>query len=212
MKRLLTTLVAAALVTSPAAAQFWGMPNWNAPKGGTGVTLSADVGMPSEDLGGGTAFGARGTVGFANLALTAGVSSWSPDNLDAYTAVGGNAAFRVIGGSLLPVALNIQLGAARVGAANTDPAVTRITAGGGLSASVPTPGFSIEPYVSLTNRWYATSGFSTESQFGFTIGANLGFGGLFGVHLAFDTEDYGPTSISTIGFGAHISLRPPMAL
>ena len=79
MKRIATI---AALITfaatPPAVAQWAGMPAWNNPKGGTGVTINGDLGFPNNNGGKGTAFGARATLGLANISLTAGVSSWKP--------------------------------------------------------------------------------------------------------------------------------------
>ncbi|HXF96142.1 MAG TPA: hypothetical protein VNI61_08590, partial [Gemmatimonadales bacterium] len=79
MKRFMAAVALAAFAAAPAAAQFYGMPVYNSPKGGTGVTLSADLGLPGDEYGKGTAFGARGTLGLGNLALTAGFSSYKPD-------------------------------------------------------------------------------------------------------------------------------------
>ena len=213
MKRIVVAVALAAFAATPAAAQFFGMPMWNSPKGGTGITVSGDFGAPNQDLGKGTAFGGRASIGLANLTLTAGVSSYTPEGAtDAYTSYGGNAAFRIIGGSLMPVALNLQLGAVRVGEANTDPALTRFTVGAGVSAKLPTPGISIEPYLSLSNRWYATSGFDTDSNFGWTLGANLSFGGMFGIHAAYDSETQPGATGGIIGLGAHVQLKVPMGL
>jgi hypothetical protein len=213
MKRLMTVLALVALTAAPAAAQWAGVPVWNSPKGGTGVTINGDVGIPNSNGGKGTAFGFRGTLGLANLALTAGVVSWKPSNAtDNVTSVGGNAAFKVIGGSLIPVALNIQIGAARWGAANGDSATTRLTAGAGIAVSVPTPGISIEPYLSITNRWYKASGISgTNSNLGWTLGANANFG-MFGVHLAYDSEKVTGGTIGTFGLGAHVALKAPIGM
>lgn len=214
MKRIMAVLALAAVLAAPAAAQWGGMPVWNNPKGGTGVTVSADLGVPNNTWGKGTAFGARASVGLANLAVTAGVSSWKPDGAsESITGLGGNAAFRIIGGSLIPVSLNLQLGAARHGATNTDSAVTRLTAGAGLAVSVPTPGLSIEPYLSLTNRWNKITGTSgTESNFGWTLGANVNFG-MFGIHLAYDSEKIDTNETGGIfGLGAHVQLKAPMGL
>lgn len=215
MKRLMTVLALAALTAAPAAAQWFGMPVWNSPKGGTGVTINGDLGIPNTNGGKGTAFGARATVGLANLSLTAGLASWKPSGaVDNVTSVGGNAAFKVIGGSLIPVALNFQVGAARAGAANGDSATTRLTAGGGVAVSVPTPGISIEPYLSITNRWYKRSGLSgTTSNLGWTLGANANFG-MFGVHLAYDSENYGGLigTVGTFGLGAHVALKAPIGM
>src|SRR5256885_1859308 len=38
--------VCAVLVAAPAAAQWTGMPVWNDPKGGTGITVSGEYGRP----------------------------------------------------------------------------------------------------------------------------------------------------------------------
>ena len=214
MKRIMTVLALAAFAATPVAAQWFGMPVWNSPKGGTGVTINGDLGMPNSN-GKGTAFGARATVGLANLSLTAGLVSWKPSGaVDNVTSVGGNAAFKIIGGSLIPVALNFQVGAARAGAANGDSATTRLTAGGGVAVSVPTPGISIEPYLSITNRWYKASGISgTSSNLGWTIGANASFG-MFGVHLAYDSENVGAPvgTVGTFGLGAHFALKAPIGM
>lgn len=212
MKRIMTVLALAAFAAAPAAAQWLGMPVWNSPKGGTGVTINGDVGMPNNNGGKGTAFGVRGTLGLANLSLTAGVASWKPSGAtESATSLGGNAAFKIIGGSLIPVALNFQVGAAKATATGS-PSLTRITAGGGAAVSVPTPGISIEPYLSITNRWSKVSGISgTESNLGWTLGANANFG-MFGVHLAYDSEKVTGGTVGTFGLGAHVALKAPMGL
>jgi len=213
MKRIMTVLALAALAAAPAAAQWLGMPVWNSPKGGTGVTINGDLAMPNANGGKGTAFGVRGSLGLANLQLTAGLASWKPDGApESFTSIGGNAAFRVIGGSLLPVAINLQVGGATIGAANGNASTTRLTAGGGIAVSVPTPGISIEPYLSLTNRWYKESGISgTTSNFGWTLGANANFG-MLGFHVAYDSESFTGGNAGIIGIGAHIALKAPIGM
>jgi len=216
MKRVLLVIAVVAFVTipRPAAAQFLGMPLWNSPKGGTGITFNGDLGMPNENSGKGTAFGGRVTLGFANIALTGGLASWKPDTAsESFSSVGGNVAFRIVGGSLLPIALNLQLGGARVAAANSVPGQTRLTAAAGASVGLPTPGISIEPYLALGNRWTLTEGGGTDSNFGWTLGANLGFGGMFGFHIAYDVEAAdGGVSNNVIGMGVHISLKAPIGM
>lgn len=214
MNRVWSVMTLAVTVATPAAAQFLGMPVWNSPKGGTGITISGDYARPNADLGKGNAFGARGTVGLGSLSLTAGFASWNPEGTLQPTAksVGGDAAFRVIGGTLLPININLLVGGARTTASGS-PSLTTLVGGGGVSVSLPTPGISIEPYVSLTNRWRKPSGGSTDSNFGWTIGANLGFGGVFGAHLAYDSESLGGGSTGgIIGVGAHIALKVPLGM
>ena len=171
MKRVMLVVALIAGAAAPAAAQFFGMPVWNSPKGGTGIEISGDYGKPNADYGKGNAFGARGTVGLGSLSITAGLASYKPQGASSSaTSFGGTAAFRVIGGSLLPVNVNLLAGGARTtGSGSAD--LTTLVAGGGVSVSVPTPGLSVEPYVSLTNRWRKLSGGSYDGNFGWTIGA-----------------------------------------
>ncbi len=162
--RAMLTLGLAAVVATPAAAQWLGEPVWNSPKGGTGVT-----------------------IGIGTLTFTAGVARWKPDlATEAFTSIGGNAAFRLIGGSLLPFSVNLQVGAARTDSANSTPAQTAVTGAVGFSVPLPTPGISIEPYFSPGIRYHSSAGTNT-TQFGYVFGANLSFG-LVGLHLAYDNE------------------------
>ena len=217
MKQIAVLMTMIACAASPAVAQWLGMPAWNNPKGGTGVTINGDVGVPNTDAGKGTAFGARGTLGLANISFTAGIASWKPKGASASsTSVGGVAQFRVIGGSLIPIALNIQLGAGTASAITsgtvTSPKFTNILAGAGLSVNVPTPGLSIEPYLSVSNRWHKPSGGSTVTHVGWVLGANLGFG-MLGLHVAYDSEKLnGGGTAGVIGIGAHFALKAPIGM
>jgi hypothetical protein len=217
MKRIAVLVTMIVCAASPAVAQWQGMPAWNNPKGGTGVTINGDVGIPNTDAGKGTAFGGRATLGLANISLTAGVSSWKPKGAGASTtSVAGVAQFRVIGGSLIPVALNLQLGAGTAGAINsgtaTFPKMTTLLAGAGLSVNVPTPGLSIEPYLSVSNRWHKPTGGSTDSNIGWVLGANVGFG-MLGLHVAYDSESVGGgTTAGVLGIGVHVALKAPIGM
>src|SRR5256885_17222025 len=96
----------------PAAGQWLGEPAWN-PKGGTGLTIYGDYGHPNTEAGKGNAFGGRVALGVGTVVLTAGVASWKPEGQNARaTSYGGTAAFRLIGGSLIPPSVNLELGAA----------------------------------------------------------------------------------------------------
>lgn len=218
MKRIMTVLALAAFAAAPAAAQWAGMPVWNSPKGGTGVTINGDVGLPNTDARKGTAFGARGTLGLANLSITAGVATWKPEGFnESTTSLGAVAGFRVIGGSLLPIALNLQLGAGTAGritsGTSTLPKTTNIVAGAGLSVNVPTPGINIEPYLSISNRWHkATGATSTVSNIGWVLGANVGLG-MLGLHVAYDSESFGGgVTTGILGIGAHVALKTPIGM
>ena len=217
MKRIVTIAALIMFAASPAVAQWAGMPVWNNPKGGTGVTVDGDLGFPNSNAGKGTAFGARATLGLANISFTAGVSSWKPSGYSqSLTSVGGTAQFKVIGGSLIPVALNFQLGGSTTSSVDTGtvtlvPKLTTFLGGAGVSVNVPTPGINIEPYLSISNRWRKPSGGSTASSVGWVIGANVGFG-MLGLHLAYDSQKVGGVTRGVIGIGAHVALKAPAGM
>src|SRR2546426_4542816 len=140
--------VCAVLVAAPAAAQWTGMPVWNDPKGGTGITVSGEYGKPDSAYGKGNAWGGRAALGVGTVTLTAGVATYKPaGSSDATTAVGGQAAFRVIGGSLLPFAVNLQAGAGNAPKITSGnyPKRPSVTGAVGVSLALPTPGVSIPP-------------------------------------------------------------------
>jgi len=217
MKRVMLAIAVAAWTAAPAAAQWAGMPVWNNPKGGTGVTISGDFGSNNDGAGGGSAFGARASVGIGTLTLTGGAASYDSDvSSDKITSFGATAGFRVLGGSLIPVSINLQAGVGRAGefdltGLGTVPAITTITGSVGIAASLPTPGLSLEPWASLGIRRYSGGG-SSDSNFGFTIGANMNFG-MLGLHLAYDSEKQdGGSTAGIFGVGAHVSLKAPIGM
>lgn len=211
------TMALAAAAAAPAAAQLLaGMPAWNSPKGGAGVTISADYGLPSDEAGGGNAYGIRGTFGFSKFTIAAGYSGYEADGAaDRLSSFGAGAAFRLLGGALNPVNVNIVGGIGTTGDVPFDSLTTftlkdvkTYYAGAGASVNLPVPGFAIEPYISVTNRWNSASGVDTESDIGWTLGANVGLG-MFGLHVAYDSQDLGGTTRGVLGLGAHIGFGVP---
>src|SRR6266704_2011200 len=88
MKRIMTVLALAAVSAAPVAAQWAGMPVWNSPKGGTGVTVNGDVGIPNNNGGKGTAFGARGTRANANFGMLGVHLAYDSENIAPGVTVG----------------------------------------------------------------------------------------------------------------------------
>jgi hypothetical protein len=204
MKRIVVALGLAALVAAPAAAQLSGMPVWNSVKGGTGITVNADFGKPSSDAGGGSAFGARGSIGLANLTVGAGISSYKPDGGTSSMSFGGNVAMKIMGGGLLPIGINFQGGVGR----NSDADLTTLTAAVGVAVTPTTPGMSLEVYASPGIRYSKPGGGTGDSNFGFAIGANVGFG-MFGAHVAYDYTKVTGGNLGIFGIGAHVALKVP---
>jgi len=222
MKCAAWTVGLAALVAAPAAggAQWLGEPVWNSPKGGTGITIYGDYGRPNTEYGKGNAFGARAALGLGTVTLTAGVASWKPEGFtDRATSYGGTAAFRLIGGTLIPVSVNLQAGAAyREAVTSTDTLPTTTVSGAvGISISLPTPGVSVEPYISPGLRYHHRSnvppgGKQNQTNVGFVVGGNFSFG-LLGIHLAYDSEKFDDgTTHDVFGVGANVGLRMPLGM
>lgn len=219
----LTVVLAVTAAPAPAAAQWLGVPAWNSPKGGTGLTIYGDYGAPNTDAGKGNTFGGRAALGLGTVTLTAGVEAWKPDVLnDRATSYGATAAFRVIGGSLIPVSVNLQVGAAhsnRVTSGGPDTLLAETTVLGavGVSVPLPTPGFTIEPYFSPGIRYHKFSDVPAgasdhQTNFGWVIGGNLGFG-VVGVHLAYDSEKFDDgTTHGVFGVGANVGIRLPLGM
>ena len=221
MKRAFLVVGMIACAAAPAAAQWLGTPAWNSPKGGTGLTFYADYGKPNTDAGKGYTFGGRAALGVGTLTLTAGVASWEPEGFNSHaTSFGGTAAFRLIGGSLLPVAVNLQLGGAHSAAVTSGTSTiagqTTVLVAGGVSVPLPTPGISIEPYFAPGIRYHHFSNAPLgvpdhETNFGWVIGGNLGFG-LFGIHVAYDSERFSSSTRGVFGVGANVGLRLPLGM
>ena len=208
--------VAAAVGPARAAAQLAGMPVWNSPRGGTGVLIAADIGVPDSVGGKGTTLAGRAALGLSALTLSATVGVRNPQGAGSnVTEYGGAAAYRLIGGSLIPISLNLQGGFAGFSAAGVSN--TRATAALGLAIDLPVPGLSLEPWVApgLRVNHQGASGLiasQTNTEFGVAGGLTFGFG-LVGLHAAVDYEKVpGGGHATTLGVGLHVDIRPSLGL
>ncbi|HUL48608.1 MAG TPA: hypothetical protein VLT79_01195, partial [Gemmatimonadales bacterium] len=215
----LALAVIAALSGGAAArAQLPGMPVWNTPRGGSRFFFAADAGYPDvSSVVSGDVYAARAAAGFQafTVSATVGVRSQASTVQGSNTEYGGAAAYRIIGGSLIPVAINVQGGAAfwsESGASNQ-----RYTGAVGISVDVPIPYVTMEPWIApgirVTRLGTNSASPFQSTEFGWAAGLTFGFG-MFGVHLAYDSEKQpspAPTT-GTFGIGVHIDIRPPLGL
>src|SRR3989449_5531945 len=216
MQRAMSVIGLFAFVAARAAGQWLGMPSWNSPKGGRGVGIAADYGQPNADAGKGSAYGGRVSFGAGSALLTVGAASWKPEDSSArVTSFRGSLQARLIGGSLLPVAVNLQLGGAYhakvTSGTQTLPGASTAQGAVGLSTPLLVPLIRLEPYFSPGVRyhrdWNAPAGSrKEETNFGGGLGGNAGFGA-FGGHLAYDSEKVGDgTTHVVIGIGARLEV------
>src|SRR5881296_1380406 len=222
MQRAMLVIGLFAFVAARAAGQWLGMPSWNSPKGGRGVGISADYGQPNADAGKGVAYGGRVSFGAGSALLTVGASSWKPESFSArVTSFGGSLQARLIGGSLLPVAVNLQLGGAYnakvTSGTQTLPEATTAQGAVGLSTLLPVPMIRLEPYFSPGVRYHRywnvpVGARKEETNFGWVVGGNAGIGPV-GIHVAYDSEKFGDgTTHVVIGIGASLQLRGPLGM
>jgi hypothetical protein len=210
MKRVLLVMgcmmVAALANPGRGSAQIVGMPVWNSPRGGTGLTIAADLGLPDSVRGNGAAYAGRVVLGLSALTLSATVGSRNPEGAgSSVTEYGGTAALRLIGGSLIPISVNLQGGGAR--STQSGIKYSRGTVAMGFAIDVPTPGVSVEPWVAPGLRVNHASG-QTTTKFGVAGGLTIGFG-MLGIHAAVDYESLsGGGHTRTLGIGAHLAFRP----
>lgn len=202
--------LAVGLVVAPAAAQLNSIPVYFNPKGGTGFTLAGDFGKGvNTQSGKNTAFGVRASVGGGPFSIGAGVGTVSLAGQSEVQYM-GNAALRIVGGPLIPVSVAVQAGVGylKVGSVNT----LNIPIGIGIGLSVPTPGFSFDPWIAprvTVNAVEILGITTTNSGVGVSGGVNLAFVMGLGLHLGFDWTKVGGSTPLIIGAGVHYKFGPP---
>jgi hypothetical protein len=136
-----------------------------------------------------------------------------------------NAALRVFGGGPLPISVSLQagMGVLKVDAgAVGDSTVVTVPLGVGVGFSVPTPGFSLEPWIAprytITQNEVESIPSFNQGGLGLSAGVNLGFMGL-GFHVAADWQSLSEKTTSSIsalgtqpfvlGVGVHYTFSIP---
>ena len=212
MHRSIAGLTAVLLLASAgtAAAQNPGLPVVNSGVS-TGFTLAADVGFPSDDAGGGTAFGGTGKVGLGPLGITATVSSWKPDGDERYTSVGGTGNLKIFGGPLIPFAVTFQAGAGYF----KDGSISNwhFPVGLGLSIKIPTTVIGLKPWVAprvdISRQSGGAGGSNTDTHFAFSAGIELNLLSGLGFQAAYDRVSIKGLSPTIFSVGIHYGLSVP---
>ena len=219
-----TLALGLAVVASPASAQLNSIPVYFNPKGGTGFTLAGDFGKGvNTESGKNTALGVRASFGGGPFSIGAGLGTVNPvvgAQRESEIQYMGNAALRLVGGPLIPVSVALQAG---VGYLKQDILVgstlipvsektLNVPIGVGIGLSVPTPGFSFDPWIAprvTINAVEILGSTVSNSGVGVSGGVNLAFVMGLGLHLGFDWTKVEGVSPFTIGAGVHYKFGPP---
>lgn len=210
----------------PLAAQAPGLPVVNTGVA-SGVRVGTMVGRGNDGAGSGTAVGLSGSVGSrrasvgAYLARMSG-SAWSDDPIYAPGVVG---AYRLAGGPLVPVAVNLQAGAGRhsvpIGIGTDRISVWQVPVGVGISWTIPQPAVAIKPWVAPRVQYSrqsrpatvlaggAKSVTTTDVAFGLSGGIAFGLLNGVGIDLAVDRvfDDRLTSKPTTVGVGVSLNLK-----
>jgi len=220
MRRIGRVMIAAALPlvagATAARAQLAGIPVYFNPRGGTGIGVAANLGFPDNNAGGGTAYGVAGSFGAGPVTLTGMVGAWKGTGFaSAQTSYGGDIAYRIFGGGLLPVALAVQAGYGSIKIPAGLGTVTQNTIPVGVGLSLDPPLFPLKPWIAPRMEFYSGGGVSASA---FRVSAGVNFNLLLGLglHAAVDwgkvPSKIDPATPSTlvIGVGAHFNFHVPM--
>ena len=192
---------------STARAQVLGLPVVNSGVS-TGVGIAVDVGFPNEDYGSGTGFGATGIFGVGPFGLTATVASFDPSAAgDNVTSYGGTLNLKMLGAPLAPISVTLQAGYAHWKIA--DAGFDHVPIGIGVAFRIPTPAFSVKPWIAPRIDILRGPGPDRE-DFGVSAGVELGLAGGLGVRFTYDwiSRDSGAHP-GIFGVGAQYVFRVP---
>jgi hypothetical protein len=219
MRRIGRVMIAAALPlvagATAASAQLAGIPVYFHPRGGTGLGVAADLGFPNTNAGGGTAYGVAGSLGAGPLTVTGMVGAWKGTGFSsAQTSYGGDVAYRLFGGGLLPVSVAVQAGygAVKTPVPLSTSTVTVTTIPVGVGFGLTLGPFPLKPWIAPRIDFTSVSGGGgSTSTFHVSGGVDYNLLLGLGVHAAADWGKIkGSTkSALTFGVGAHFNLRVP---
>jgi hypothetical protein len=195
------------LFASPAVAQMNSIPVYFNPKGGTGLMVAVDLGKGINDESGkNTAVAFRTALGIGPVTIGGSVGLVNPYEgvlvgRELEKQYMGNIALRVFGGGLLPVSLSLQGGVGVLTLDDADKKIITVPIGLGLGFSIPTPGFSFDPWIAgrytfVRNEEALLT--ANQNSFGISAGLNFNFLMGLGLHVAGDWQK-NPLKIVTSG-------------
>ena len=229
MKRFMTfgtaLIMGSSLLAGPAVAQMNSIPVMFNPKGGTGFLVALDIGRGmNTESGKNTALAFRSALGIGPVTIGGGIGIVNPDQggtvgRKSQTQYMGNFALRVFGGGLLPVSISLQGGVGVLDNTDLGEKVITVPVGLGIGFSVPTPGFSFDPWIAGRYAFVRNEvGLVTANQNSFGISGGLNFNFLMGLgfHVAgdwqknpFKSATVPETKPFVLGIGLNYTFRIP---
>ena len=189
-----------------------------------GVTFGAMYGFPNEDASGGSAYGGSIGYGARRIGIT-GLVSRRETGIQSVTAGGVSISYKVIGGPLVPFAVNLQAGAAyfsnpsnpalNVAQQNsgysTSDSFWHVPLGMGISWTFARPLVAIKPWVAprldVTRSNPVVGTAATNSDFGMSAGINFGLLNGLGFQVAYDRVWADAFHPSTLGVGLSFTFK-----
>ncbi len=203
-------------------AQLAGIPVYYNPRGGTGIGVAANIGVPNKDAGGGTAYGVSASLGTGPVTLSGMVGAWKASDYGwagAQPTFGGSLSYRILGGGLLPIAVAAQggFGVVKAPATCLSQCFSQTWIPVGIGVSFDPPLFPIKPWIAPRLDFVSGAG-SSKSSFRVSAGANFNLLLGLGLHAA---VDFGQSKITTgtttttvnpfiWSVGAHFNFHMPM--
>ena len=213
MKRSIFIAACAALAVFAGArtvrAQLPGIPVYNTVVP-AGFGIAADVGFPSSSTGLGTSYAIMGAFGTGVFGFTGSIGGTKVEVTDkTQVTVGGTASWKVFGGPLIPLAVNLQAGVAYWEGA-VDSKNLHVPVGVSAILTIPTPGMAIKPWIAPRVDFSQTKVgdvTSDQTEFAFSIGLDLAFLNGLGARAAYDWMKSEGSTLSTIGVGLNYSFK-----
>ncbi len=202
-------LLGVILIVHPAVAQMNSIPVYFNPKGGTGLMVAVDLGRGINDESGkNTAVAFRTALGIGPVTIGGGIGIVNPDQggtvgRETETQYMGNFAWRLFGGGLLPVSVSLQGGVGVLDISDLSTKIVTVPIGLGIGFSIPTPGFSFDPWIAgrytLVHNEVGSLK-ANQNSVGISAGLNFNFLMGLGFHVAGDWQK-NPLKIVTSGPG-----------
>ncbi len=202
----------------PAQAPALPVVNAGAPRG---FTLGSMIGFANG--GAGTGLGVSGLLGFRRFAIGGFVSQVTGSELDKYQAAGGSVTAKILGGPLVPVSVNLQVGVGYYRNHSPDEQAKNwhIPVGLGIAWTIPRPVVAIKPWIAprldhtrvtpgdLQSEAPRGSATETHTDFGLSGGISFGLINGLGIDLAVDRVFASGVSPkpTVFGIGLHYTVR-----